>query len=199
MDDYKDDMRVMAQAALGPVEEALALVVAYRERHKNVGHYAVEDAHKDLMRTRRRLVAIVTGDDPEHRAALEKFRRDYLGVETPTEETPAEEPRPLPRKAFFITLTEMTPEGEFIPCLVTEGVPGYEVLRGNGQNARPWLWGTSAFVAKEVCNAANRDTFGWSSPLEASQFVAANSRLRASPTGEAHELHDHDDDGESDS
>jgi len=57
-----------------------------------------------------------------------------------------------PRLVFFIMETETTDDGQYIPCIATEGEKGY--ARTN------WAWGTDKEQAQELCDERNMETYG---------------------------------------
>ena len=47
-------------------------------------------------------------------------------------------------------------EYHYIPCAVYEDEAGYRTMRGNGEYALPWYWGTSHEACQKHCDDYNR-------------------------------------------
>lgn len=80
-----------------------------------------------------------------------------------------------PRKAFFVDETFMTPSG-IVPAMVEEGVPGFGMMLGNGELARPWFWGMDIATAQSICNDANAGL--GLTPAEAQEIVTSSIRAQ---------------------
>jgi hypothetical protein len=84
-----------------------------------------------------------------------------------------------PRRCLYILETEYDPDGGYVPVLITEDVPGYAPLRGNGELAQPWYWGHDIVVAKRIATEANH-TLGLSDrdvlDIVASSMAASDDR-----------------------
>jgi hypothetical protein len=77
-----------------------------------------------------------------------------------------------PRTCYYISVTEHDESG-YVPCLVTEGEPGYQVLSGNGEASQPWRWGKTYEEAKATCARQNLGDFGLTE-VEALRIVASS-------------------------
>ena len=53
-----------------------------------------------------------------------------------------------PRRAYFILEPIKNKDGEYIPCIVTEGERGYHMT--------DWHWGTDIDIAEQCCEDKNK-------------------------------------------
>jgi hypothetical protein len=99
-----------------------------------------------------------------------------MDADSKTTQTPGAGNAAAPRKCYYIDLGEYD-EGEgFVPCLVTEGQPGFSVFRGNGEFAVPWYWGKTYEAAREFCAKMNLEDFGLTEQ-EAAEIVVSSMRV----------------------
>lgn len=59
-----------------------------------------------------------------------------------------------PRTVLFVDKSFLTPNG-YVPGAVTEGIPGYGMMLGNGEFAQPWYWGDDLSQAQALAREAN--------------------------------------------
>lgn len=58
------------------------------------------------------------------------------------------------RQVYFIN-PEHRAEGGYIPCLVTEGEPGYKLMSGREPTQAPWVWGPDYETAVATAEKQN--------------------------------------------
>lgn len=60
-----------------------------------------------------------------------------------------------PRRCFWIP-AEPYDEGGYVPALVTEGEPGYDLMAGNPEKFQsPWYWGQDREQAMKIAEREN--------------------------------------------
>ena len=55
--------------------------------------------------------------------------------------------------------TDTLPDGQvkYIPCMITEGVPGYRTMRGNpAEHQAPWYFGNTHVTCMKYCGEYNK-------------------------------------------
>jgi hypothetical protein len=111
-----------------------------------------------------------------------------MDTDSSTPQTGAPGNAAAPRTCYYIDLGEYDEGKGFVPCLVTEGQPGFSVFRGNGEFAVPWYWGKTYDEAQELCARMNLEDFGLTK-AEAAGIV--RSSMAVTPGSLFFRGHDH--------
>lgn len=68
------ESRAVAAEILPGIEAAHERLTTWRQEHRNIADYRIEDTHHALTSALHELRKLVTGEDPRLAAALETFR-----------------------------------------------------------------------------------------------------------------------------
>lgn len=120
--------------------------------------------------------------DPDD--AIDQAIRRVEAVDRAEAEHEPRQPGPNPRRCFYILEHERA-EGGYIPVVITEGISGYQVASGNGDYARPWVWGPTRADALRLCEEVNRKNFGLTA--EDTMYIVAGWLAAANPATDAEE------------
>jgi len=60
------------------------------------------------------------------------------------------------RMAIVIVESSKADDGQYIPCVATEGQSGYRPLSGKGPFAAPWKWGRDRKIAQQLADERNK-------------------------------------------